>query len=203
MEAGPEAVLEYWFAGVVEDATACQARSAFWFSADAGQDHVIARRFGAVHARAGAGHLDAWQKTARGALALIVVLDQFSRHIYRGTARAFVQDARALAIASAGIDRRLDDQLAEIEKAFFYMPFQHAEDAALQRRSVSLYNDLVRASCPEFRPITEHNLKFALDHADIVGRYGRFPHRNKLVKRRPTEAEREYLESGGNTFGQS
>lgn len=203
MDTEARAVLRYWFGDAAADPTLCLERNAFWFQASARQDREIARRFGRLHVSVAAGERDDWQDTARGTLALIVVLDQFSRNLHRGTPAAFAQDQAALGLAGAGLERGQDRQLSEIERAFFYMPFQHAEDLALQQRSLALYNALRRGSRPEFRLVTEYNHRFAVEHAAIVSRFGRFPHRNRILGRESTAAEHDFLESGGKTFGQS
>lgn len=174
---GSDEVLGFWR----------QAGGEKWFSADAGFDAEIADRFGALHKAAAAGRCDDWAQAAPGALALIIVLDQFSRNIHRGTVEAFANDAKALGLAEKALERGFDQQVEKTLRGFFYLPFMHAEDMAAQQRSVALFEVLGG----------EESLKFAKIHADIISRFGRFPHRNKALGRPMLAEEQEYLDQGG------
>lgn len=196
-----EAVLDFWF-GDPADPGNIERHGKLWFSSTKAQDRTMRERFGGLHDRAGGGELDSWLATPRGTLALILLLDQFTRNLYRGTASAFGNDARALALARNGIERKLDSSLHVPERAFFYMPFQHSENPADQRRSVDLFEALVEASPAPFQSYAKNTLEYAVLHRDIVERFGRFPHRNDLLGRQSTEEEKEYLEQGGHRFGQ-
>jgi len=158
-----------------------------WFEKDLEFDRAIAARFAATHAEAAAGRLDHWADTAEGALALILVLDQFSRNMFRGKPETFAQDPTALALArkslEAGYDRAVDPQLG----AFFYLPFMHSEVIADQRRCISLIHAFHGAEA----------LKHAREHEEIIRRFGRFPHRNAILGRHTTPAERSFLDAGG------
>lgn len=174
---GSEDVLHFWR----------RAGGEKWFTADAGFDAEIAERFGALHKAAAAGRCDEWAETAPGALALIIVLDQFSRNIHRDSAEAFACDAKALGLAEEALERGFDQQVEKSLRGFFYMPFMHAEDRAAQARSVALFEALGG----------EEGLKYAEIHADIIARFGRFPHRNRALGRPMLAEEQEYLDQGG------
>lgn len=172
------AVLDFWFR---------ELGPHDWFRGGAALDDVVRERFGALHARAEAGALDDWAATPRGRLALIVVLDQFSRHIHRGTARAFACDARAQALAVEGIAAGVDANLTFDERHFFAMPLMHAEDPALQAQSVAYFAALADHAA--------NVLRFAQGHRDEIARFGRFAGRNAALGRETTDAERGFLES--------
>ena len=172
------AVLDFWFR---------ELGPHDWFRGGAALDDVVRERFGAVHAQAEAGALDDWAATPRGRLALIVVLDQFSRHIHRGTARAFACDACAQALAVEGIAAGMDANLTFDERHFFAMPLMHAEDPELQAQSVA-----------HFAALADHAasvLRFAQGHRDEITRFGRFAGRNAALGRETTEAEQAFLDS--------
>ena len=194
-------VLDFWF-GDASDPDNVKARGKLWFSATKAQDQIVRERFGALHDRAQRGALDHWVDDPRSDLALIVLLDQFTRNLYRGTASAFANDARALALSRDGIVGEVDAGLSVVERAFWYMPFQHAEDLAVQRESVRLYKALLDDSPAPFIPFARNTCEFAVLHCEIVERFGRFPHRNELLGRSSTEQEKDYLDGGGHRFGQ-
>lgn len=160
-----------------------------WFRKDEAFDAQFKSRFGAAHEAAASGSLDDWATDAEGALALLVLLDQFPRNVFRNCPRTYATDAKALAIARAavacGLDRQIDDPQL---RAFFYLPFMHSESLADQDLSVAL--------CEHAGP---ENLRFARHHRDIVARFGRFPHRNALLGRKSTPQEQQFLDEGGFT----
>ena len=162
-----------------------EAGPARWFKKDAAFDAEFKARFETAHHAGATGALDAWTADAEGALALLVLLDQFPRNAWRGSGHMFATDGKALAVAraavDAGFDRRVDDAL----RAFFYMPFMHSESLADQERCVELCADL-----PD-------NLRFAILHRDIIRRFGRFPHRNAALGRATTPEEQRFLDEGG------
>lgn len=195
------AVLDFWF-GDSADPENAKARRKLWFSADAARDRAIGERFGALHDSAQRGDLDHWIREPRSALALVLLLDQFTRNLYRSTASAFANDARALAISRDGVGRGIDGELGVVERAFWYMPFQHSEDPGVQRESVELYKTLLDDSPAPFIPFSKNTYEHAVLHCEIVERFGRFPHRNELLGRASTDEEQEYLRDGGHRFGQ-
>lgn len=161
-----------------------------WFKKDPALDAEIRRRFLSLHERAAAGGLADWERTAEGALALLLLLDQFPRNMFRGEARAFATDAAARAVAGRAIAKGFDITARGMQpdmQAFFYLPFEHSEAIADQERSVALFAKRGDAA----------DLKWAQVHADIIRRFGRFPHRNAALGRAATPEEQEFLDAGG------
>ena len=158
-----------------------------WFKKDEAFDREISDRFIDLHGAAAAGDKDGWADTAEGALALIIVLDQFSRNIFRGTPQAFAQDARARDVATAAVARRFDGVADPALRVFFYLPFMHSERISDQERCVLLCHSLA----------DRENLPYAREHERIVRRFGRFPHRNQVLGRHTSPAEQAFLEAGG------
>jgi uncharacterized protein (DUF924 family) len=185
-------VLAFWF-GEAGSPSRGKPR-AEWFRKDPAFDAEIRRRFLALHASAALGERERWRERPETLLALIVVLDQFSRNLYRDDPRAFSQDARALACAQAMVDRGWDSGLLPVERQFAYLPFEHAEDLALQDRSVELFATL------EAYPATKGLAEWAEKHRVIVRRFGRFPHRNAALGRASTPEEIAFLQEPGSRF---
>lgn len=184
----PRSVLEFWF-GVPPG----KAR-AEWFRKDAAFDAEIRTRFGALHEAASRRGLEAWRAEPLPMLALVVVLDQFSRNLHRGDARAFAQDAHALECAREALARADDQGLLPVQRQFIYLPLEHSEDTADQERCVELMRSL--EAYEPTRGLTE----WAVKHRDIVARFGRFPHRNAALGRASTPEEIEFLEQPGSGF---
>jgi uncharacterized protein (DUF924 family) len=193
-------VLDFWF-GRLDGGFASDATRGRWFAADPAFDRLVAERFGNALLDAAAGNLNAMTETPRGRLAFILITDQFSRQIHRGTAQAFATDALALAAAHGGIQRGDDRVLAFDERAFAYLPFEHAEGLADQNLSVAMFTQLRDATPADNRHHTADTLRYAQAHRDIIARYGRFPHRNALLGRTSTPEELEFLVSASH-FGQ-
>ena len=166
-------------------------------------NNEIEQRFGAAVRAARAGQLDEWADDPRGRLALVILLDQFARNIFRGTADAFAADDRALALTQEAMERGHDTELDPIERVFLYMPLQHAESKVVQEQSVATYEALAESVPAAQRERFEGFTKYARLHRDIVARFGRFPHRNAILGRPSTEAERDYLAGDAPRFGQS
>jgi uncharacterized protein (DUF924 family) len=198
-----DALLDYWFDVDTGDAQSLDERMRLWFSSTADEDLALERRFGTLARDAAAGTLDGLAGLPRGRLGLILLLDQLPRNIHRGRPAAFAGDARALALCLDGIDRGQPDLLAPVERIFFCMPLQHAEDRAIQARAVECFGRL--ATLPEPAPLAaalRMCADYAVAHRDIVERFGRFPHRNRALGRESTPAELEFLAAGGSSFGQ-
>jgi uncharacterized protein (DUF924 family) len=192
-DATPEEVLAFWFPESARSPSAEQLE--WWFRG--GADAGIRERFAPLLERAERGELDDWASTARSRLALILVLDQFTRTIHRGTPRAFAQDEKAVALALEGLENGHYDALATPwEKTFFFLPLGHSEDPACQERSVRLAEALARTATPEQRKLLEFSASQARGHRDVVARFGRHPHRNAALGRESTPEELEYLASG-------
>ena len=197
-----EAVLAFWFREQVLSAPQIDHRMDIWFGEDPVFDHEIEREFKNDVEAASDGRLMHWANTPRGRLALILLLDQFRRNIYRGTAKAFSHDKAALKLCVEGAMDKKDSGLSPIEKVFFYMPLQHSESKKVQAKSVALYTRLAEAVTPTYRETFETIAQFAELHADIVETFGRFPHRNALLSRENTPEEAEYLAGDAADFGQ-
>lgn len=157
-----------------------------WFARDDAFDAALGHRFRDAHEAAAAGALDGWNAHAEGALALQILLDQFPRNVFRGTARMFATDARALALADAAIAQGHDRAVEQALRLFFYLPFEHSEALADQQRAVALIT-----------PLGPDLLHYAQVHLDVIARFGRFPHRNALLGRTSTPEELAFLAAGG------
>ena len=193
MAVGPQQVLDFWF-GAPDSAEFGTQRKA-WFVKDAAFDRRIVERFGPTIERALRGELDAWAQTPSGALARILLLDQFTRNAFRGDRRAFAGDAQALAAAIALVGSRQDESLAPLMRAFAYLPFEHAEGLAMQDEAIRLLTRLV-ATSPELASM----LDYAHRHRLVIERFGRFPHRNTILGRRSTAEELAHIATPGTAF---
>ncbi|WP_374656025.1 DUF924 family protein [Dongia sp.] len=187
----PRSVIDFWYAP--------RAR-ALWFEKDREFDAEIRTRFGAAVHAAQMGELDSWAATQMGALALLILLDQMGRNIHRGSPKAFLGDARALAIANAAIARDFDKGLPFDQRRFFYLPFEHAEDMTNQDRSIALFTRLYEETGGADRKEAEEQLDYAHRHRDIVKRFGRYPHRNAALGRLSTEDETAFLKMPNSSF---
>ena len=197
-----EAVLVFWFREQALSAPQIDRRKDIWFGEDPAFDHEIEREFKNDVEAASEGRLMRWANASRGRLALILLLDQFRRNIYRGTAAAFSHDEMALKLCLEGAMENDGPVLSPIEKVFFYMPLQHAESKKAQAKSVALYSRLAEAVAPAYRETFETIARFAALHARIIETFGRFPHRNALLGRENTAKESEYLAGDAPDFGQ-
>ena len=191
----PEDILAFWFpAGLDADEDTHRRQFEWWFRG--GADRAIVERFQPVLGAACRGELYDWADLPRGRLALII-LDQFSRTVYRDTAQAFAQDDKALGLAMDGLERGQYAQLATVrEKTFFVLPLGHSEQIALLERCVSLCEALVDEAPEDLRKVYEFSASQARGHRDVIARFGRHPHRNAVLGRMSTEDERAYLASG-------
>ena len=193
MDAQAQDVLDFWFLPP-DNRDYGQARGE-WFRKDDAFDAHIRARFGTLIDAAIEGGLRAWEATPHGALARLIVLDQFTRNVYRGTPRAFAGDAQALALAVALTQAGQDRLLPPMLRAFAYLPFEHAEDLAMQARAVELFQLLSQA-----QPGFDGMLDYAQRHQEVIARYGRFPHRNAILGRPSTPEEVEFLRQPGSSF---
>lgn len=174
-------VLRFWFEEIEQ---------VKWWQKDEAFDKLIIDKFMAIHVKAKQCELYAWRSSAQGRLAEIIILDQFSRNMYRDTPEAFACDSLALALAQEAIALGCDKTLSETERSFLYLPFMHSESLAIHEVAVSLY----RANG------IESNLDFELQHKAIIERFGRYPHRNAILARESTEAELAFLQQPGSSF---
>ena len=194
-------VLRFWFGDDVIGGS-WQSRMDIWFSGGPELDEEIRRQFGDLYSTAVDDELSPWADHAYGRLALIILLDQFSRNIHRGQADAFKYDAVALKLALDGVQEGHDRQLLPIERLFAYMPLMHAEDIDIQRHGLTLFNALSDEAGDEV-PFLLKTVESAQEHQDIIEQFGRFPHRNAILGRTPTPAEEAFLAEGGANFGQA
>ena len=197
-----DAILEFWFRDKELSAPQIDGRMDVWFGEDPVFDEEVARRFADDVERASEGALDHWASEPHGRLALILLLDQFRRNIYRNRPEAFAQDKAALKLCVEGAMEKKDLGLSPIERVFFYMPLQHAESAKVQKKSVEIFNKLATAVSATYKETFETVAQFAELHADIIDQFGRFPHRNKVLGRPNKPEEEEYLAGDAPTFGQ-
>ena len=181
MKEGAHAVIEFWFE---------QSQPKQWWSNDPEFDQQIKSRFGKVHAKAIAGELFPWRHSAIGRLAEIIVVDQFSRNIYRGTPQAFASDPLALCLAQHAISQNCQHELTDTQRQFLYMPFMHSESAAIHVVAERLFNE----------PQVANNKEFERLHKEIIDRFGRYPHRNKILGRQSTFEEIEFLKQPNSSF---
>jgi uncharacterized protein (DUF924 family) len=202
VQSDSHSILGFWFGRAADDPAEASAREAFWFGASGEADSLIREQFTSVVAAATRGDFDSWVQSPRSSLALVLLLDQFPRNMWRGTAKAFAHDAQALRAAREAVARGHLDSLAPIEQAFLVLPFQHSESVEDQRESVRLSSEIARTAPPAWQPILERYLQFAKQHLALVDRFGRFPHRNHILGREATAEEEAYLAGGGTTFGQ-
>ena len=193
-------VLEFWLGAPVPTDASALTRQPLWFTKSDALDQEIRSRFGAWVQDARAGRLDGWADTAHGRLALVLLLDQFSRNAWRGQPESFAGDAQALALALAAQDNGHWEAVAPLARFFLALPLEHAEDPALQARSVALFQQLVAQATPETQPVLAGALDYAQQHQDVVARFGRFPHRNAVLGRASTEQEKTYLAQPGAGF---
>ena len=196
-----EAILTFWFDGCQHDAGRLAQRQRFWFGEGRRHDAAVKQRFG--HWLAPLAELPVETLAdPRACLAAILVLDQFSRHCYRGRARAFAADPQALRVLDRALQRQFQRDLHPVEAVFLYMPLQHAEDLARHDQAVQLYRQLQSAAPAPYRELLRGSLDSACEHRELIRRFGRFPHRNAVLGRVSSAAESAYLEAGGKRFGQ-
>lgn len=198
-----ESIHEFWFGNLDEAGRPEPDRPGRWFSPEEAFDAEVRGRFEADLRNAAAGRLGRWERTPRGALALILLFDQFPRNMYRGTARAFLFDESARGVLDRALPSGRIDALWPIERVFAWMPLEHAEDRACQARSVELFSSLVEVVDPSERGRYEDFLRHAEQHRDVIERFGRFPHRNAVLGRESTPEELEWLADGAKGWGQA
>jgi uncharacterized protein (DUF924 family) len=200
-------VRDFWFGTGPSSADALNRRILFWYADESAalrqrRDEHIRARFGQLLERAAKGELASWADGPRRRLSLIILLDQFPRSIFRGSARAFACDGQALALALSGMQSGADAALKVVERIFFYMPLQHAESREVQEESVAAYRRLLAEAPAELHDHFAGALRSAENHRTIIERFGRFPHRNRTLGRESTREELEWLGTGGASFGQ-
>lgn len=210
-------VREFWFSKAwtgplpeLGDATtraqALARRAGLWFGAHSPaqrqRDELIRKEFSELLERAARGEFASWADSPRRSLSLIILFDQFSRQIWRGTARAFEYDTQALALTLSGMQSAADAALNVVERIFFYMPLQHAEQSEVQDESVAAFTRLLAETPMELRATFEESLESAQAHRELIQRFGRFPHRNAILRRSSTPEEAAWLQENPSGFGQ-
>lgn len=195
-------LLDFWFGELDDHGVPDQHHRERWFRASRAFDQEIRRRFMSLVLLASENGLEHWRAQPGGRLAEIILLDQFTRQIYRGGGLAFSNDRQAVRLCLEGLDEGADQSLLPIQRAFFYMPLQHSEKADLQARSVACYQQLAASESGPLGVFLESFTESARDHQMVIQRFGRFPHRNRLLKRSSTEEEARYLKDGGARYGQ-
>ncbi|MGF1604053.1 MAG: DUF924 family protein [Thermosynechococcaceae cyanobacterium] len=185
-------ILTFWFGSPAQDEFGKPRQ--VWFRKNPGFDQAICDRFSLPYQQAAAGTLDHWQQTANGCLALLLLLDQFPRNMFRDTPQAFATDTQALAMAKSAVEQQLDQQLLPVQRWFVYLPFEHSEQWDDQLRSLQLWQTL------HDDPDSASPLDYAQRHADVIERFGRFPHRNQILGRPSTPEEQAFLQQRGSSF---
>jgi uncharacterized protein (DUF924 family) len=198
--ADPQEILDFWFGELDRHGVAVEDRSELWWSKNDQLDALVKERFEADVREAAAGRRDSWATTPTGSLALIVSLDQFPRNIYRDTPEAFAHDPKARACCLQGLAQGLDRELGLDQRCFYYLPLEHAEDRALQERSVAMFAELLRIAPEKHEPVFASYLEYAERHREIIDRFGRFPHRNDVLGRASTPDELAFLKEPGSSF---
>ena len=185
-------VIKFWF-GDLKNGVVTHEQQKLWWDKNPQVDKQIRELFQQDVLNAIAGKYESWLKDAKGTLALIILVDQFCRHIYRNSPAAFAADPIALQWAKQGLELQHDKQLSLLERTFFYLPFEHAEDIAAQQQAVALFYNLYKQAPASQRQTFQEYHQYAERHKVIIERFGRFPHRNEILKRTSTKAEEKFL----------
>jgi uncharacterized protein (DUF924 family) len=202
MKIKPQDVIDYWLGDAQTDPSAAEEKSKLWYGSSGLIDKQIRRVFGEALVLAESGALKPWQKSPDGQLALVILLDQFTRNVNRGSKDAWKNDARALTIASRCVEKKDHQALSYFGRVFLYHPFHHAESSAAQQKAVNLFDELFDEVPPEWQAPLKGHVDFAHSHSKIVLRFGRFPHRNETLGRASTPEEIEYLTENNRKYGQ-
>ncbi|MFT5207139.1 MAG: hypothetical protein ACI9CF_000888 [Candidatus Omnitrophota bacterium] len=190
-------ILEFWFGNLKDEDDFPVEKAGMWFRDGKKFDSYIKEHFEAACIGAMAGAYDDWTMDAKSLLALIILLDQFPRNIYRNTPEAYASDQKAEELCRMGIHKGYDQELMPVERVFMYMPLMHTESIEGQRYAVELFKRLADNATPAIELPLRNNLDFAIQHAKIIEEFGRFPYRNTIFKRESTAAEKKFLESEG------
>jgi uncharacterized protein (DUF924 family) len=196
----PDDVLWFWLGDLDGDGLAEEPIMQRWWRKDPDFDEEIRAKFEPIWQAIMANEREVWLETPHSRLAYVIVLDQFSRNMFRGAPESFAADERALRAAADGVARGHDRHLHGHERVFFYMPFMHSESLPMQERAVELYTALRDRSEGRAKKALASNVDFAIAHRDIVKRWGRFPHRNAILGRESTPQELAFLDEPGSSF---
>lgn len=195
-------IVAFWLGPSLDGPDAAFARKDWWYRGGEAVDNEILARFGELVPRACVGALHEWDRTATGSLALVILLDQFTRNLYRNTPEAYIGDPLAFEIVEKTIDQKLDHELHLVERIWLYHPFHHAEDIYQQDRGLTLLHELEHAVEKVWQPYIRSAIEGWTRHRNIVAQFGRFPHRNEVLSRLDTQEEREFMLEYGESFGQ-
>lgn len=203
-----QAIIDYWFGEEVTDGSTpprsaqqiAKQQSKFWWSKNETIDNEIRLRFEPVLKALLTGHYSSWFSTPQGRLAAIIVLDQFSRNMYRENAQAFSQDSLALHWTLEGIRQGDDKKLTPLQRVFFYLPLEHCEQLNMQNLAIEKFSQLQDDAPASFADLAKGFVDYAHQHQEVIARFGRFPHRNALLNRSSTELEKAYLAQPGSGF---
>ncbi|RZI41984.1 DUF924 domain-containing protein [Herbaspirillum sp. HC18] len=196
----PDAIHAFWFGSQADDNLVAAERAKLWWVKRDETDNTIRQRFETCLHQAAKGELNAWAATPKGRLALIILTDQFPRNMYRNTQASFAYDELALAWCKEGLRNNAHRALRPIERVFFYLPLEHSESLEDQEQSVSLFSELVVANGPQGEERFGGFLDYARRHRKVIARFGRFPHRNRILGRASTEEELVFLAQPGSSF---
>lgn len=195
-----EKILEFWFGTFPNAWTGDASKYDMWFSNGATFDSEIFSTFGSDYFRAVEGELESWSESPRGRLALIILFDQFSRHIHRGAAESFAQDEKSQQLCIEGISAGDDLNLHPVERSFFYLPLEHAEDIERQNLAVEAYRQLIQDVPEQYRKPFEASLEWAEKHRYVIEQFGRFPELNEILGRESTADEIAFVKEGKYSF---
>jgi len=195
-----DSILHYWFGNSADDAEVVREKTILWWKKNPEVDEEIRRRFEAMLESEIKGELASWGNSPRGQLARMLLLDQFPRNMYRGTARAFAYDEQARRLARQALDQGVDRKLRPVERVFIYLPFEHSEDVQDQATGVQLFEALLEKVPATVKQPFQNFLDFAKKHKEIVDNFKRFPHRNALLGRDSTPEELEFLKHPDSSF---
>lgn len=199
MNAEAKKVLEFWF-GSVKDNLTVPEKSSLWYAKDSKFDSEIKMKFGDLVKKASTTKLDHWLDSPKGSLAFIILLDQFSRNLNRGSAKAFESDEIALHATQNALSRDYHQELFLIERQFLYMPLMHSEELSDQKKCVELMKELENSAEGKLKDFFQNASKYAERHYEIIKRFGRFPHRNDVLGRKSTKEEIEFLKEPMSSF---
>ncbi|NUP11427.1 MAG: DUF924 domain-containing protein [Polyangiaceae bacterium] len=200
MDAEAQAVLSFWLGPLDQDGMSSKDHAARWFTRSSAFDDEIRQRFGDLHRAVANGEREGWLEDPHTLVAYVIVLDQFSRNLFRNSPDSFAHDAKAARASSLAVERGDEPSLTIQQRVFLYMPFMHSESLEHQDRCVERFRSLAETAPASCRPVLENNADYAVRHRDIVARFDRFPHRNEVMGRPSTPEEIEFLRQPGSSF---
>jgi uncharacterized protein (DUF924 family) len=190
-------ILEFWFGELDEFGMCAPAQNKLWFQSSEAGDRHIRERFGAAVNAALAQELHHWRETGAGLVALVILLDQFTRNIFRGSAAAFAGDLLALELVTDAVEQGQDRDLPSSHRVFLYIPYEHAEDLAIQEAGIRCFDQLLADCDASSKPTIDGFRNYSVAHRDVIARFGRFPHRNPILNRDSTAEELAHMKQHG------